>query len=264
MNKPLIMLSAVLLLIVASCKKSSDKTEEPQSVSKNCKLTQVKSTGNPTIYYGYTNDGKLSRIDNGIATSTDFETFTFTSGKLTNYYEYPISNGKATGTTNFTLDANGRISTVTTSIPSTTTFTYDSNGYLIKGVTVNSSGTFTWSYTWTDGNLTKITEPNGTVTTLAYNAEESRDNLINNTLMPLNFSNYSGFDISNLVRYMGSRSKNLIVKTTEVGANKTYTANYTYTKDAAGNITKLHNVWINVGSSTSNGSYDLEFVYDCN
>lgn len=87
MNKQLLsMLSAACLLIVASCSKS--KTEPEQETTCKVKLVEhIYEDGNTNItdkyYYSYDGDGRITRVDYGSAQSSEYETYTYGSNKVT-------------------------------------------------------------------------------------------------------------------------------------------------------------------------------------
>ncbi|RZK70987.1 MAG: DUF4595 domain-containing protein, partial [Pedobacter sp.] len=159
MKKQILMLSAVAMIMVASCSKSKD---EPKEETVNCQLTE-KNYSNLKIIYTYHSDGKLASVKEG-----DYqETYTYTANTMVWKF---IDGG--TATTTYTLDAQGLVKS-SSEVRSNSTFSYNSDGYLTE---VNSSGSLSGKviYTWISGNLTKVekTTVYGTTTiNIEYNTE---------------------------------------------------------------------------------------------
>ncbi|RZK98690.1 MAG: DUF4595 domain-containing protein, partial [Pedobacter sp.] len=136
----------------------------------------------------------------------------------------------------YTLDAQGLVKTSSDG-KLNNILTYDGSGYLTE---VRSDGLRigTTKYTWANGNLTKIEwiiNGSTSTTNFEYNSE----------IRPIGFGNdytyaneYIWHDGDRQIlgsSYFGKQPKNLISKVTSNGN----TSEYSYTKDANGNVTKL-------------------------
>lgn len=215
------MLSAVML-IVASCSKSKD---EPKDEAVSCQLTESSSPNGKTNYT-YNGDGKL------IASKIDAykETYEYTSTSI--IWKFIEPSGTIY-TTTYLLDAQGRVKSSSEN-RANSTFTYNSEGYLMEVNTVGS-GAGKVTYTWTNGNLTKVerTTTSGTNTVNIEYGTESRPISFNGDISSyLETAYWHDGDTQILTSSaFGKQSKNLIVKVSN--------ATYTYAKDNNGNITKM-------------------------
>jgi len=234
-----LMLSAVML-VVASCSKSKD---EPKDEAVSCQLTESSSPNGKTTYT-YNGDGKLtaSKID------AYQETYEYTSTSI--IWKFIEPSGTIY-TTTYLLDAQGRVKSSSDN-SSNSTFTYNSERYLTEVNTVGSSaGKVT--YTWTNGNLTKV-ERITTYGTNTINIEygtESRPTGFNGDISShLETAYWHDGDTQILTSSaFGKQPKNLVAKV----SNTTYT----YTKDNNANITKM------VEKAQGGSETVYEYKYNC-
>jgi len=241
MNKSLLTLSAVCLLIVASCKK--DKGTEPEEQSKTCQLTESSfiATGGDTekATFAYDEQGRVKTVTYSDG-STDSYSYSTTQIVLT-------ASGNVV--TTYKLDGNGRITSESyNDDPSKINYTYNNNGYLAEETEVFSSSTSTTKYTYTGENLTLVDFGTEKIV-VSYSTETATANFFTETDDDLPAS-VNGV----LKSYFGKPSKNLVSKATYDGG---YAESYTYEKDANGNLTKIS------VNATGGQGYILTNKYSC-
>ncbi len=235
------MLSAVAMVIVASCSKSK---EEPKEETVSCQLTEKTST-NGKITYTYHSDGKLASAKEGAYQ----ETYTYTSTSITWKFIEPSGS---TATTTYTLDAQGLVKASSDGTVNNT-FTYDGSGYLTE-VKSDASWVGTIKYTWANGNLTKIEQTrNGSTSTTSFEyGSENRPTGFGNDYTSANEYIWHDGDRQILgSNYFGKQPKNLVLKITFSGN----TSQFGYTKDANGNISKF--------TVTGTNSSSTDYKYSC-
>lgn len=253
MNKSLLMLSATMLLIVASCSKSKDNPTD-ETKTKTCKQIETKFDDGTVFQYAYDDKGRVvtwKKVWSGGSTETI--TYEYSANEIVETGK----DGTYTNVTKHTLDASGRITTSATtnsydSSVYTTTYTYDANGYLIQ----IKEGSGTTNFTYTNGNITSIDDGSRTYTitygTDTYNGGFFRYNT--NDTFPEELE-------TPLFSYYGKRSKALPIKSVITYGSSQTTETYTYEKDANGNITKFVNS-IKQGSNTYIST--MQYTYNCN
>ncbi|MGY3054007.1 YD repeat-containing protein [Pedobacter sp. UYEF25] len=254
MNKSKLILSAFVLLSVASCRKAIDQSINLPKVEA-CSVAEITNSGSEPAYLTYNADGKLTRIDKGSKTSDNFETFSYTATGILTHFEYPSGSEKITGSSEYTLDGSGRVVSMKATNGEVTTFTYDNEGHLAQANQKTSNGTNTITCNWSNGNLTQIIESSGVTTTLTYGEEKSSDEIVKGISLPSNFTDYGDFDITYLSGYFGKSSINLVISSTSLQANKNL---YSYVKDADGKIVKR--IAYQPGTMATSTT---ELVYNC-
>ena len=248
------MLSAVTLLIVASCKKTlndNDKSKEETCSLKEITTTYDGSDDLKTVYK-YDDQGRVTQMQ--YADDNYSENYTYSATQI----KEVINDGSDVITTTFQLDATGKIVSGSTKYPasmsyydSTSEYIYNSEGYLAewKRTTTGANATITSSkYTYTSGNLASIKNGSST-TTITYTSEETPPNFYFD--LP---NGYPFFATHALKKYFGKVSKNLMSKITwESGFES-----YSYEKEAKGQISK-------VTSTYDDGTVEVSAItYDCN
>ena len=246
MNKSILMLSAACMLIVASC--SKNKTEPEQETT--CKVKVVEHTykdGNADVtdkyYYSYDSDGRITRVDYGTAQSTEYETFTYGSNKVT-------WKGVGGDTEVYNLDANGRITSANQG-SDLLNFKYNTDGQLIEA----GIGTDKQTLIYLNGNLSTSAYNNQAWVNITYGNAEASNNVVYGWL----FGEVLDFDEIGyrVAPYIGKLSKNLPSKIVyEPGANQTV-VDFTYTNDATGKLTSAKMV------STGGYASEYRFTYEC-
>jgi RHS repeat-associated protein len=224
----------------------------------NFHMLSIKNPLNQTTTYTYDSAGnRISQTDALSQTTTyaydgsgNLTSTTDPAGKTTSYV-YDNRNNLLTttdplsGVTTRTYDANNNLLTLTDVLGRTTTWTYDQNSMPLTK-TLPRGGAF--SYAYTSGRLTRVTDPNGVSTTLGYDANgrlQSRQDSLGNsttythdaignlltTTNPLNQSSVSTYDYRN----------RLTSSTDPAGGMTTYTYdnnnNLISSTDPLGNIT---------------------------
>ena len=254
MNKQLLMLSAVALLVVASCKKTlndKDKSKEETCSLKEMITTYDGSDDLKTVYK-YDDQGRVTQMQ--YADDNYAENYTYSATQI----KEVINDGSDVITTTFQLDATGKIVSASTKYPasmsyydSTSEYIYNAEGYLgeLKRTTTGVNGTTTSSkYTYANGNLTSIKSASST-TIITYTNEE----------IPSNFyldlpNGYPLFATHALKKYFGKVSKNMILKVTWQSGFESYS----YEKDAKGQVNK-------VTSTYDDGTEEVSAItYNCN
>jgi hypothetical protein len=88
MKTPNLILSVALVITMMSCKSSIETPKPPVPLTK-CKVALVEhlyTNDNKAVsdkyFYSYDNDSRVTRIDYGKQQSNEFETFTYTVGKV--------------------------------------------------------------------------------------------------------------------------------------------------------------------------------------
>ncbi|ATP58412.1 hypothetical protein CPT03_19065 [Pedobacter ginsengisoli] len=252
MNKSLLTLSAVCLLIVASCSKSKNDPEPDKEQTCKVKLvehTYTSGNGNKTdkYYYSYDGEGRITRVDYGKEQSNEVETFTYTANKVT-------WKGVDGDVEVYNLDANGRITTVVQG-DDILKFKYNTDGQLIEVGTGDDIETFTYL----NGNLVTSSYDAKIWMSLSYGGNEVKNSIVYAWV----FGELLDYDEIGyrVAPFIGKLSKNLPSKIIyEPGADQT-TANLTYTSDASGKLTSVKMV----SSSGTSDSFTSEykFTYEC-
>jgi YD repeat-containing protein len=253
MKKSILMLSAaVSLLIVASCSKTKETPD--QDKEQNCKVKLVEyiheeQAGLVTekYYYSYDAQGRITRVDYGKEQSTEYETFTYTSNKVT-------WKGVGGDVETFNLDANGRATSVNQG-SNVLNFKYNADGQLIEAAIGDDKQTLTYL----NGNLS--TSANGTQpwVDITNGNAVTGDPVVYCWL----FGEVLDFDEIGyrITPYIGKLSKNLPSKIIYGRGAFQTTVNFTYTNDANGKLTSAKMVSSSNSSSTYNEEY--RFTYDC-
>lgn len=245
MNKSILMLSALCLLTLA-CSKS--KTEEPTETTCNVKLVEhIYNNGNTDVteryYYRYDSQGRITHIDYGKEQSTEYETFTYATNKVT-------WKGVGGDTEVFNLDASGRITSANQG-SDLLNFKYNTDGQLIEAAIDSDKQTFTYL----NGNLSTSAYGGQTWVNITYGNAETNNNIVYSWL----FGEVLDFDEIGyrVTPYIGKLSKNLPTKIIyEPGANQT-AVDFTYTNDATGKLTSAK--MVTTGGYTS----EYRFTYEC-
>ncbi|WP_316840511.1 DUF4595 domain-containing protein [Pedobacter gandavensis] len=263
------MLSAISLLIVASCKK--DLAKEETNVT--CQMTSFTVKSN-NIGYEFSSSYSLSYDDKGRITkmkeSGGYEmNYSYSSTQIIE--ESPLKDSYAYKTI-YQLDASGKIvsaimkyTNVGTDEVSSLKYFYNSDGYLseIQDTYMGETGTNEGEtdidkYNYTNGNLTSIVRtdpnPNGGVsirtTQFSYN----------NDLAPSSFFGTYDRELPNagvLKAYFGKASKNLISEISDTKNSITApSVRYTYQKNEESNIIHM----TETGKLVSNV---YGFAYNC-
>ncbi len=229
------------MIIAASCSKSKEK---PKDETSSCQVTE-KTSSNGTVSYSYHSDGKLAATKEGVYQ----ETYTYAPTSMIWKFIEPSGN---TYTTTYTLDAQGMVKTSFDGAVNNT-FSYDGNGYLIE-----VRGEALWvgilKYTWTNGNLTKIEQTRGgstNTTNLEYGIESRPMGFNADYASGGEFIWQDGDRQILASSSFGKQPKNLVSKITFNGG----TSQYSYTKDANGNIAK-------VAVTGTNGT-SIDYKYNC-
>ena len=222
--------------LVAQIDAAGNRTEYDHDVAGNTE-TVTDRDGTPSVFE-YDDEGNLTRSDIGAAsqtytydargnrlTETDGNgntiTFTYNANDQVTSETDPLGN-----TTSYDYDAEGRVAGITDPGGAELNFTYDGNGNLteqrdaggnlIQGMTVDASGnpdTVTTAAGTTlldhdaNGNITKLTQPNGVEIDYTYNA-------------------------------LGQRTGEAVTRTTPTGPVVDST---TYAYDGNGNLTQITN-----------------------
>ncbi|TCC98657.1 DUF4595 domain-containing protein [Pedobacter hiemivivus] len=248
MKKSILMLSALCMLIVASCKK--DKTDDKVA---DCLLTESTYTGEDghtrNSIFTYNTEGKVIKVKGGEGgPNDDLEvTYTYSNSKI---IEVQTQHGQSF-TITYTLDGQGRIVHQTNEQGYVDTYIYNAEGYLveIQGYNADATAAYNSKYSYTNGNLTSIDSGNSYTINYIYGAELANDNFVNEEEFP--FDNV-------LRKFFGKTSKNLVSKLVETsGSGNPFEETYTYEKDANGNITKVSAL------SNDGDSYTMVSKYTC-
>lgn len=250
MKKPLLLLS-VSLLILTSCKKDKDK--QPDKKEEVCSLTEGTYTAKRTgvgqfgkTTYTYDDKGRVSTFKWNAVNNPYTEQYTYSNDQIT----ATINNGLII---TYKLDNAGRISKASYSDGSKEiNYTYNVDGYLIQEASTDGSSS---KYTYTDGNLTTdaYTDKNpeySHTATIAYNNDAAKNNFIDEQAVNWLPKHYNAA----LKAYFGKTSKNLPSKSFD--SNGFY-ENYTYDKDAKGNIVKF------TTTDKYGFGYVLDMKYNC-
>lgn len=240
------MLSAVCLLIVASCKKTPSTPENERQTT--CQLTEVTWSNDPAkTLYVYDDNGKVSssKFDDNAYN----ESYTYSTNQIVRVVK--DWNNPTGWTYKYDLDAKGRIIKETYNTNGQTNFniteyTYNSDGYMTEKKVVNGAKT---TFNYTDGNLTTYNDGSGAVT-ITYGTDVAQINFYHD-YVPRGLPD---FYETPLQSYYGKLSKNLPSKVTY--SNGDY-VNFTYEKDHIGNITR-----VNVTSKNGYSFYST-YSYTC-
>jgi hypothetical protein len=228
-----------------SCKKNDSKNNATCKMT-SAVITPADSSNASTYNFTYNNDNKLSSI---VVTGDNAFSKTFSYSGNTIKTTVKDGTGVVTGLEEIVLNNLNKISSITTedatgAIKSVQTFYFDANGNAQKAIIVYASGTSdTSDFTFVDGNLLSIKEPNSSaVTTLSYYTDKSWA-----SGDYLNFYQFSGYGSYYFI------NKNS-VKSLSFGA---YSNDFTYEYDSAGRITKV--------SMKNNGILvaSYSYTYDC-
>ena len=293
MKKVLLMLSAISLLTIASCSKSKNEPVQEETPTEKLSDCLVKSTENlsssdGTIYSNkafitYNDLQKITRIDYDVEKSTDFKTFTYEKSKITIRAENTSNRANETDERIYTLDAQGRIASSPDDYRNAVTnFSYNTEGYLavVKKTYVDSDTkeniTETKTYSYTDGNLTKMIYEISSPTKVFYKGTSTisylNDALENSVVASKVFDSITPDEVDeNLISFIGKKSKNLPGKVVSVDiyldpiSNGTSTFQFTYQKDAKGNVTSLKTSQSTIYTNGNTYSYNEEdkFSYTC-
>ncbi len=219
----MLLMAATAATYFTSCKKDSDSTT-PNVTTPTCNITSTLENDTTFAAFIYNSNGTINQVVNKEPSS---DTAIYSISYETNLITISIS-GIPFRT--YFLNSKGNADSIVTDIQGfftmITTNTYDNDGYL---KTQNESVTFLGSttvtsrnYTYTNGNLTTMTESDGTTNTVfTYDYYTDKTN------------NISKVNLDNM--FVGNSNKNL-VKTEFTDGD--ITTNYTYNFDSNGNVTK--------------------------
>lgn len=256
MRKQILTLSAAMLLIVASCSKSTTEVPyEPPTPYKRCKQTEVKFNDGTVFEYVYDDKDRVVTWKQ-VWKNSPLETITYL------YSNDQIVETEVVGqqrtVTRHIFDSTGRIGTSRVDGANrTTVYTYDVNGYMTQ-ISVNNAQELT-QFLWTDGNLTTVRFDHGRYT-ISY---EKQDNNYSGGFFLYNTNDAFPEELETpLFDYYGRRSKLLPTKSVVTRNGTETTETYTYEKDKVGNITKFVNS-VKVGANTSYTN-TMQYTYNCN
>lgn len=231
-----VLLSATIFL---SCKKDDDSTPTPTPAASKQLIRYWDSKYQDTVSLGYDAQGRINLVD-----GTEDKQSTTVSGNNLHYVEFRKTENRNTADIQFTLDAQGRVSTGTGTIayiaaqPTTTqySFEYDAAGYCTKKTDKRADGnTYVYSYAYTDGNLTTMKRYDNGVPTFTQTNEYYTDKVDK-----IGLDYYHFIDLSKGIT--GLANKNLLKKATGVGGNPAtlyWEYEYNYVLDADGYPTQL-------------------------
>lgn len=256
------MLSAVLML--GSCSKSNDSKPKEES----CKVESVQTTtpAGDAWSSSYTYDNQ-NRVKKTTYNSGDYETYTYQSDKIT---LESSSTGTYSSNAVYNLDSKGRIVKITANY-GTTDLKYNNDGYLseLKFTTTieTSDPSFTRTFEYAGGNLNKVTTQydKGDLKTSVYTISYSENSADEASLKIIGgdywFTDNIYVYLGDVANFLGKGSKNLISKidiidTDSNGGSSNFIINYTYQKDAKGNITSMKET-----QGTDERTYN--FTYTC-
>lgn len=252
MNKSLLMLSAVGLLIVASCSKSKNAPEPDKEQTCNVKLvehTYTSGSGSKTdkYYYSYDGEGRITRVDYGKEQSGEFQTFTYASNKVT-------WKGVEGETEVYNLDANGKVTTAVQG-DDILKFKYNTDGQLIEVGTGDDVETFTYL----NGNLVTSSFDGKLWMNLSYGNNEVRNSIVYSWV----FGELLDYDEIGyrVAPFIGKLSKNLPSKIVYEPGDDQTTADLSYTTDATGKLSSVKMVSSYGASSSFTSEY--KFTYEC-
>lgn len=252
--KKTLLLFSVSLLIMSSCKKDkNDNTKQPDKTANSCLLTEgtytAKRTGAGQVgkaTYTYDDKGRVSILKWESANAPYADQYTYANDQIT----VKRNNGAII---TYKLDNGGRIiKAVYADSHKETNYTYNTDGYLIQEVSSDGSSS---KYTYTNGNLTSdvYTDKNPDYSHTAiiqYTNDAVKNNFIDEQLVNWLPQHYN----KALKAYFGKASKNLPLNSSD--SNGFY-ENYTYEKDAKGNIVKF------TTTDKHEFGYVLDMKYSC-
>lgn len=254
MRKQILTLSASLLLIVASCSKSTEVPfEEPQQF-KRCQQKEVKFNDGTVFQYDYDDRDRVVTWKQ-IWKNSPIKTITYLYSN-DQIVETEVVEQDRTVTRHM-FDNAGRIGTSKIDGTNhTVAYTYDAFGYLTNR-NVNNSQELT-QFVYTDGNLTTVRYDDGIYTVSYGNTENTYSG---------GFFRYNTNDAfpeaieTPLYEYYGRRSNLLPTKSVVTRGGTETTETYSYEKDKNGNVTKFVNI-VKVGSNTSYTN-TMQYTYNC-
>lgn len=254
MKQQILTLSAAMLLIVASCSKSKEVTQDEIQVFKRCQQKEVKFADGTVFQYEYDDKGRVVTWKQ-IWKSSPLETITYLYSN-DQIVETEVVGQQSTVTRHM-YDGSGRIGTSKIDGTNhTVAYTYDASGYLTRR-SVNNAQELT-QFLYTDGNLTTVRYDYGTYT-ISYGGQEYN--------YSGGFFRYNTNDAfpeqieTPLYEYYGRRSNHLPTKSVVTINGIETTETYTYEKDKNGNVTKFVN---SVKSGTANYINTMQYTYNCN
>ncbi|MEJ7559537.1 MAG: DUF4595 domain-containing protein [Pedobacter sp.] len=243
-----LILSVTVLMTILSCKKPIVIVDPWPDGQVKCKVTLVEhfySENNKIVtdkyYYIYDSDHRITRIDYGKQQSNEFETFTYSAGKV----NWKGVNGDIE---QYNLDVNGRITSVTQG-NEPLNFKYNMDGQLIEvGI-----GEDRQSIQYQTGNLTSSDYNGKPWISMSYGNVETNNQVVYGWV----FGEVIDFDEIGyrVTPFIGKLSKNLpstIIY--EPGSGQTV-YNLTYTYDSG----KIKSVTSAFGGNTS----EYKFTYEC-
>ncbi len=220
----MVIMAATAVTYFTSCKKDSDSTTSNTPTTQTCNITSTLENDTSYAAFIYNANGTINQVINKEPSNdTSFYTLSYETNLIT-----ASINGTPFST--YFLNSKGNADSIVTDIQGfftmITTNTYDDNGYL---KTQNESVTFlgtttetTRNYTYTNGNLTTMSESDGTTNTVfTYDYFTDKTN------------NLSKVNLDKM--FLGNSNKNL-VKTEFTDGE--ITKNYTYNFDSNGKVTK--------------------------
>ncbi|WEK18410.1 MAG: hypothetical protein P0Y49_16600 [Candidatus Pedobacter colombiensis] len=257
MKKSILMLSALCLLIVVSCKKNN-KTDDQVSdclLTENTYVDDAFGVENVSTLYSYDANGRMigMKFRIGGVTENDECLFTYSTTQIVKVQK----EGGDLFTTIYKLNDKGQIiSEQYDNDSSVGTYIYNADGYLVE---VKYGNMISRKYRYTNGNLTRVDNTNGSYVDYTYNTELAA----NTGLFSKYHFNEARYTLdSPLKKYLGKQSKNLVSKVRynstlhDIG-DDAYAETFTYEKDAKGNIIKIR-VVVN-----QNYKYTVSSKYSC-
>lgn len=232
-----------LLLIVSACKKNTEDPQPPEVVSKYCDFATEKKDGQLIFNREFTADGKINKYT--FPRDSVYTSFIYKVDSIfTSDYSYKNGTNVLKSSTAYKLNSDGNVVASLKTDGTQFAYTYDNNGYLITKVQTSSGGgTSTYTYSYTDGNLSSYSKSSYTV---YYEYFTDKDNKIRS--FGLNY---------------GKQSKNLWKKVTQISSAGTtmFTGERTCDFDADGLPITEH--YIYTPSSGVKDTSLYEYTYFC-
>lgn len=285
------MLSTISFLAFASCSKRIPEItiEEPIQKLSECLVTNSDYLTNFGTevnsykrFFSYNEKQKVTRIDFHTLRSTDFATITYEKSKITMNFELIYEGEKETEQSVYTLDAQGRIASYPDNyLQTVSNVSYNSDGYLSmikKQYTdpeTDDATTETQTFTYTAGNLTDVvferTTAAGLVEKTSSTISYGTDELSNDIVAGKVFDAVLHDDVNEiLVSFFGKKSKNLATKVVSVethsesSSHTTESFEFSYQKDAKGNIISIKNKQTSVsGSNSYEFNHEEKLTFEC-
>lgn len=232
-------LSGLLLAVTLASCNTDDTTVTPDpnpAPATNCRIISgqsVRGTVTTPITFTYNDDKKLTSFQEGDG-STDKKTYTNYSGFIVGVQ---IDNGTATHRDSIFLNSAGYVTRfVNVKLPadtvtSMTVYTYDANGQLTTATSTElgfAPVTSTIEYN-SAGDLTKVTQSNGSVGSYGYHTDKA--------VRPGDLFGVQALTVLGSGKIF--KTAHLVKSETITGGGSTSTTNYAYEFDGSDRITKL-------------------------